>query len=627
MVKKGRPRKMKSKRLTLSKKYKIQKKVKEHKRKTRKEAKKNPLRKGKKDPGIPNIAPFKEAILREAEERKMKLAEEKQNQKANKKKMSPLERMRRNAEKKQQMFQSKKGKSGVDASAGSKDLISSRKAYFKEVKKVVDAADVLIEVLDARDPLGTRCIELEKEIMSSGGQKKLVLLLNKIDLVPRPVVEKWLKYLRNELPTIAFKASTQTQSKNLSQFKYSLEATPDHVLYTRQCLGATALVKLLNNYCRSADIKTSISVGVVGFPNVGKSSVINSLKRKKACSVGDTPGVTKSMQEVVMAKNIKLLDCPGVVLAKTNNEVTMVLRNCVKMDTISDPVAPIDAILKKCNREQLMLLYKLPQFSTTEEFLGLMAQKKGQFKKKGLPNITHTAKLVLQDWNSGKIPYFTSPPEEHSMPAHISAEIVPKFSSGFKLSTVVKQDETILKDVSLTGPGVAVEMNSTDRIRGVGTEEELDMKVSEDEEKVLETEEGEEDDEMEDEEEDDEDEDDEEEEMEGDENEERQDEEGQELEKLMVDLPTSEQSPAEEAKARGRVLKQLVEAKANQKATRVPVGNQQLGKAQKQAFKKVLKKRRRADKLATNLSEDLTKAMSALGKSGDDSYSFDTIFQ
>lgn len=75
-----------------------------------------------------------------------------------------------------------KGKSGVDATAGSKDLISSRKAYFKEVKKVVDAADVLIEVLDARDPLGTRCIELEKEIMSSGGQKKLVLLLNKIGM-------------------------------------------------------------------------------------------------------------------------------------------------------------------------------------------------------------------------------------------------------------------------------------------------------------------------------------------------------------------------------------------------------------------------------------------------------------
>lgn len=87
----------------------------------------------------------------------------------------------------------------------------------------------------------------------------------------------------------------------------------------------------------------------------------------------------------------------------------------------------------------------------------------------------------------------------------------------------------LLQDVSLTGPGVAVEMDSTDRIQGVGTEEELDTKVSEEEGKVLETEE--EDDEMEDEEgeEDGDEEDDEEEEMEGDENEEMQDEEVSEM--------------------------------------------------------------------------------------------------
>lgn len=62
----------------------------------------------------------------------------------------------------------------------SQNLVSSRRAYFREVRRVVEAADVIIEVLDARDPIGTRCLELEKEILTSGGQKKLVLLLNKI---------------------------------------------------------------------------------------------------------------------------------------------------------------------------------------------------------------------------------------------------------------------------------------------------------------------------------------------------------------------------------------------------------------------------------------------------------------
>ena len=65
------------------------------------------------------------------------------------------------------------------------------------------------------------------------------------------------------------------------------------LLQTSTCLGAGTLLKLLGNYSRSLDRKTAITVGIVGFPNVGKSSVINSLKRSKACNVGSTPGVTK----------------------------------------------------------------------------------------------------------------------------------------------------------------------------------------------------------------------------------------------------------------------------------------------------------------------------------------------
>lgn len=60
-----------------------------------------------------------------------------------------------------------------------------------------------------------------------------------------------------------------------------------------KALGADVLMQLLKNYCRNKDIKTAISVGVVGLPNVGKSSLINSLKRSKACGVGATPGFTK----------------------------------------------------------------------------------------------------------------------------------------------------------------------------------------------------------------------------------------------------------------------------------------------------------------------------------------------
>lgn len=95
----------------------------------------------------------------------------------------------------------------------SREKETSLKTFYKEFKKVVEAADVIIEVLDARDPIGSRCPQAEEMIMS--GSKKLILLINKIDLVPKENVQKWLKYLRNQYPTVAFKSSTQNQNEKL----------------------------------------------------------------------------------------------------------------------------------------------------------------------------------------------------------------------------------------------------------------------------------------------------------------------------------------------------------------------------------------------------------------------------
>jgi ribosome biogenesis GTPase A len=88
-------------------------------------------------------------------------------------------------------------------------------------------------------------------------------------------------------------------------------------------------------------MKTAITVGVVGFPNVGKSSLINSLKRTRVANVGSTPGVTKAMQEIHLDKNVKLLDCPGIVFAASgDNEASATLRNCSKIEKLEDPATP-----------------------------------------------------------------------------------------------------------------------------------------------------------------------------------------------------------------------------------------------------------------------------------------------
>uniref|UniRef100_A0A803LAI1 CP-type G domain-containing protein n=1 Tax=Chenopodium quinoa TaxID=63459 RepID=A0A803LAI1_CHEQI len=410
MVKKSK--KSKSNRVSLKKKYKIIKKVKEHHKKKAKEAKKlgiNKKSKIEKDPGIPNDWPFKEQELKSLEIKRAKVVEEKEQQKAARKERAQKRKLGLLEDNTEEQ-PAEEVKEADPAKEFIKNQDNSDRAFYKELVKVIEASDVILEVLDARDPLGTRCVDMEKLVLNSGPSKKLVLLLNKIDLVPREAVEKWLKYLREELPAVAFKCSTQEQRSNLG-WKSSKAAKPSNILQTSDCLGADTLIKLLKNYSRSHEIKKSITVGIVGLPNVGKSSLINSLKRSHVANVGATPGLTRSLQEVQLDKNVKLMDCPGVVMLKSGqSDATVALRNCKRIEKLEDPIAPVKEILNLCPAQVLVTLYKVPSFDTVDDFLFKVATVRGRLKKGGIVDIDAAARIVLYDWNEGKIPYYTMPP-------------------------------------------------------------------------------------------------------------------------------------------------------------------------------------------------------------------------
>ncbi|KAK7384958.1 hypothetical protein VNO78_30661 [Psophocarpus tetragonolobus] len=448
MVKKSK--KSKSKRVSLKKKYKIIRKVREHNRKKTKEAKKLRLsgkKKVEKDPGIPNDWPFKEQELKALEARRAKAIEELEQKKA--------ERKERARKRKLGLLEDEDNSklSEMDSLNDSNDFAavgetrdSSDRAFYKDLVKVIEASDVLLEVLDARDPLGTRCVDIEKMVMKAGPDKRLVLLLNKIDLVPKEALEKWLKYLREELPTVAFKCSTQQQRSNLSD-----------------CLGADTLLKLLKNYSRSHEIKKSITVGLIGLPNVGKSSLINSLKRCHVVNVGATPGLTRSMQEVHLDKNVKLLDCPGVVMLKSQeNDASIALKNCKRIEKLDDPISPVKEIIKLCQPEQLVTHYKIGSFKSgnVDDFLLKVATVRGKLKKGGIVDIAAAARIVLHDWNEGKIEYYTMPPNrDQGEPSE--AKIVSEFSKEFNIDEVYNTESSYIGSLKSVDDFNAVEVPSS----------------------------------------------------------------------------------------------------------------------------------------------------------------------
>ncbi|NWS50925.1 GNL3L protein, partial [Probosciger aterrimus] len=156
-----------------------------------------------------------------------------------------------------------------------------------------------------------------------------------------------------EFPTVAFKACTQQQSRNLKQSRLPVATAPEEVLAGGACVGADCLLRVLANYSRSGEVKTTITVGVVGYPNVGKSSLINSLKRSRACGVGATPGVTRCLQAVQLDRHIQLLDCPGVVMETGAPPAAAPLRGALAPQRLRDPLTPAAAILRRCPPQQV----------------------------------------------------------------------------------------------------------------------------------------------------------------------------------------------------------------------------------------------------------------------------------
>lgn len=285
---------------------------------------------------------------------------------------------------------------GIDWRVEKKDdlfLKGQSKRIWGEFFKVLDCSDVVLHVIDARNVPGTRCTMIERHIAKNAKHKHLVFVLNKIDLVPNWVAKRWMGELAKARPTIAFHSSLT------------------------HAFGKGALISLLRQFGTLHEDKKQISVGVVGYPNVGKSSVINTLISKKSCKVAPVPGETKIWQYITLFKRIALIDCPGVVVDTAgDSEEDSVLKGVVRAERLESPADFVDAILERVKREHVAAQYKLPKdgegtWSDSLELLEMIARRSGRLLKGGDPCTRSAAIMLINDFQRGRLPHYVAPPE------------------------------------------------------------------------------------------------------------------------------------------------------------------------------------------------------------------------
>lgn len=151
---------------------------------------------------------------------------------------------------------------------------------------------------------------------------------------------------------------------------------------------------------------------MVGYPNTGKSSIINTLRKKKVCVVAPIAGETKVWQYITLMKRIYMIDCPGIVPPnQSDTDEDLLLRGSVRVENVEYPAQYIPAVLKRVQPKYLQRTYELKEPATDAvTFLEILCRKSGRLLKGGEADIDGAAKMVLNDWIRGKLPWFTPPP-------------------------------------------------------------------------------------------------------------------------------------------------------------------------------------------------------------------------
>lgn len=259
---------------------------------------------------------------------------------------------------------------------------------YRIIKEKISLVDVVIEVLDSRAPLAS----LNRSIREVIGNKPLLLVLNKCDLADPKETEKYLKQLNKENYTIALDSLNGT--KNINAISNAVEIVLKEKIIKSKEQGKSIY---------------PIRAMVMGIPNVGKSTLLNNLAKRKALETGDRPGVTKNMQYLRVNDKLLLLDNPGTLWPKFESENQAKL--IALIGSIKDEILPLPTIasfglekIKELYPNLLKERYKLDSLDKSDEEIFLeIGKKRGAIVRGGEIDLDKTYDIFLRELRSGKI--------------------------------------------------------------------------------------------------------------------------------------------------------------------------------------------------------------------------------
>ena len=276
-------------------------------------------------------------------------------------------------------------------------MAKTKRQIIEDLKLI----DVVVEILDARIPLSSVNPDIEEHIEN----KKKVIVLNKYDLADEEQNKKWLKHFKDR--NISAVLVDSNSGKGIDEVIRQIEK-----MYTED----------RKNYTDKGRKGKSIRVMVLGIPNVGKSSFINRITKKNVAGVGNRPGVTRQKQWVRVNENIELLDTPGVLWPKFEDEQKAL--NLAYIGTIKDDILQKVEVayyllkhLLENEKEKVLTRFKLDKEQVEVELtntdrmenenilkiMNMIGKKRGAIISGGQVDEEKVANIILEEFRSGKL--------------------------------------------------------------------------------------------------------------------------------------------------------------------------------------------------------------------------------